>query len=100
MISVNTDKEFLITILEETISNNNAVTILKDLKNAVSIKPDKKIIIDLAKVKYLDSAGIAMLVNFVQFMEGSQKKMSLINLTSKVKDTIKVLNLNKFFNLE
>jgi anti-anti-sigma factor len=99
MISVNTDKEFVITILDETISINNADSLRNDLKKAVAGNTDKDIVVDMSHVNFIDSSGIAMFVNFVHSMSGPRKKMSMINVTPLIKNTIKVLNLTKFLNV-
>jgi anti-anti-sigma factor len=100
MISVKTDKEFVISILDEIINNDNADRILKDLRKAAAANPAKNIIVDLAKVKLLESSGIAILVSFEQFTAGSKRKITLKNIAPTIRNTIDVLNLSKFFNLE
>jgi anti-anti-sigma factor len=100
MFSVNTDKGFVITILDEVLNINNTESLRNDLKKAIAANPNMDVVIDLAHVKLLDSSGIAMFVNFVQSLSGSQKKLSLINVAPAVKNTIKVLNLSKYLNVK
>jgi anti-anti-sigma factor len=100
MISVNTDKKFVITIMDESISIINADSIRNDLKKATIANSDIDIVIDLAHVNFLDSSAIAMFVNFVQTLAGSRRKMSLVNVAPSIKNTIKVLNLTKFLNIQ
>jgi anti-anti-sigma factor len=100
MITINVDKEVSISVLVESLNINNSENILQDLKKAVQSHPEKNIIIDFKQVHFIDSSAIAMLVNFVQHLAGSRKKMSLINASEHVKSTIKVLNLSTFLNVK
>jgi anti-anti-sigma factor len=100
MISVNTGKRLVITILDETISINNAENIRVDLKKALTENSNQEIFIDLVNVNFLDSSGIAMFVNFVHSLAGARKKMTLINAAPLIRNTIKVLNLTKFLNVQ
>jgi anti-anti-sigma factor len=100
MISVNTDKEFAITIMDESISINNADSVRNDLKKAVTANITMDIVIDLVHVNFLDSSAIAMFVNFIQSQVGSRRKISLINVAPSIKNTIKMLNLTKFLNIK
>lgn len=100
MISVNTDtNELVISILEEKININNADTLLKELKKATAGNSFQDIVIDLAKVSFLDSSAIAMLVSYVQSLSKTRKKLSVINTAPSIKASIKVLNLSKFLNI-
>ena len=98
MISVNTDNGFVVSILDETVSINNADSVRNDLKKAIASNPGQDIIIDMSRVNFIDSSGIAMFVNFVHSLTGPRRKMSMINLAPLIKNTIKQLNLTKFLN--
>jgi anti-anti-sigma factor len=99
MFSVNTNNGFVITILDEALNINNTDSLRNDLKKAIAANSGKDVVIDLVHVKLLDSSGIALFVNFVQSLAGSGRKMSLINVTPSVKNTIKVLNLSDYLNV-
>ncbi len=99
MISVNTENGFVITIMDETVSINNADILRNDLKKAITANPDKDILIDMSHVNFIDSSGIAMFVNFVHSLTGPRRKMSLVNMSPIIKNTIKKLNLAKFLNI-
>ncbi len=100
MITVTVDKDISIEVLVESININNSDAILQDLKKAAQGHSDKNIIIDFKQVHFVDSSAIAMLVNFVQYLAGLRRKMSLINASGHVKNTIKVLNLATFLNVK
>jgi anti-anti-sigma factor len=100
MITVNVEKDISITVLAESMNINNSDNILQDFKKAAHSHPEKNIIVDFKQVHFVDSSAIAMLVNFVQHLAGSRRKMSLINASEHVKSTIKVLNLSTFLNVK
>jgi anti-anti-sigma factor len=99
MITSNVEKEINISVLIESLNINNAESILLDLKKAVQSHTDKNVTVDLKQVHFVDSSAIAMLVNFVQHLSASRRKMSLINVSEHVMSTIKVLNLTTFLNV-
>lgn len=96
----NNDNILLITIASESMNINNSDMILKELKNAALNDSETDIEIDFKQVRFIDSSAIAMLVNFVQSLARSKRKMSIINVTEQIKNTIKVLNLTKFLNIK
>jgi len=99
MVSVNSENGFVISIIDETVSINNADSLRNDLKKAVAANTDQDIVIDMSHVNFIDSSGIAMFVNFVHSMTGPRRKMSMMNLSPLIKNTIKQLNLTKFLNV-
>ena len=99
MISVKNDKGLVISILDKMISINTADKIRDEIKKAITANPANEIKIDLEKVEFLDSSAIAMLVKLMQSLSGMHKKMSVINVNPIIKNTIKVLNLTKFLNI-
>jgi anti-anti-sigma factor len=100
MISIKTNNRLVITILDNTITIDNADNIRADLKKTVAENSNQDIFIDLVNVNFLDSSGIAMFVNFVHSLTGARRKMSLINAAPLIRNTIKVLNLTKFLNVQ
>jgi anti-anti-sigma factor len=100
MFSVNTDKGFVITILDEVINIDNTESLRNDLKKTIAANSGKDVVIDLAHVRLLDSSGIAMFVSFVQSLSCSKKKLSLINVATAVKNTIEILNLSNYLNVK
>ena len=101
MLTVNNDGKMLkITLTAESMNINNSDMILKELKEAALKDSEVDIQLDFKQVRFIDSSAIAMLVNFVQSLARSRRKMSIVNVTDQIKNTIKVLNLTKFLNLQ
>ncbi len=60
-------------------------------------KGQKKIVLDLQKVSYLDSSGIGQLVNGYKAIKKHGGQIKTIRLTPRVKEIIRVTNLSAVF---
>lgn len=71
---------------------------LKD--RIVSILEDeyRKIILDLAEVKYMDSSGIGELVNCHTTVKKRGGEMKLLNLTKKIREILTITKLLMVFD--
>ena len=70
-------------------------THLMDLFNNNS----KVIIVDLSKVSYMDSFGIATLVEGLQWSHNNNTKFRLTSMTPAVKDVFNIANLQTVFEI-
>ena len=68
--------------------------ILKDLQGASVLK------VDLSKVDYLDSSGIAVLIQGFKQAQRSNVEFRLLNPSSQVKAVIDLAQLNQLFTIE
>jgi len=59
----------------------------------------KAIIVDLSEVPYIDSSGIATLVEGLQWSHTSSKKFRLVGLTPTVKDIFEIARLLQVFEV-
>lgn len=59
----------------------------------------KAIIVDLSEVPYIDSSGIATLVEGLQWSHSSQNKFRLVGLTPTVKDIFEIARLLQVFEV-
>lgn len=59
----------------------------------------KAIIVDLSEVPYIDSSGIATLVEGLQWSHSSEKKFRLVGLTPTVKDIFEIARLLQVFEV-
>lgn len=60
----------------------------------------KSVSVDLAKVSYIDSSGIASLVEGMQTGKKTNKPFALINVSNEVMKVIKLAHLDKIFKIE
>jgi anti-sigma B factor antagonist len=100
-----------LTIAEE---QRDGVTILKltgrlvlgdesnDLRNTIKRlveAGDKKIVVDLGEVPYIDSAGLGTLVSAFASVSNAGGSMKLANLTKKIHDTLYITKLVTVFDV-
>ena len=62
-------------------------------------KQTKKILIDLAKVSYIDSSGLATFVELFQKLKRSGGKLILFNLNPTVRSVFEIAKLDSIFHL-
>ena len=68
---------------------------LKELMDKVKI-----VEVQLSKVKYIDSSGIAALVEGMQIAKSSSKEFYLTDVSNEVMKVIKLAHLDKFFQIK
>jgi len=100
MLEIKKRKDEAITILEiegevDLYSSPNLRTELLDL---TKIKT-KAVLVDLANVKYMDSSGVATLVEALQQVGKYGGKLKLTNLKEAVKDVFELSRLDKVFDI-
>jgi len=99
--------------LELEILNTNAASILKikgdvDLYSSPQVRKEvitlitkinKNLLVDLAEVTYMDSSGVATLVEALQLTKKRGGKLKLFSLGSTVKDVFELSRLDKVFDI-
>ena len=73
---------------------------LRDAVKDVQAKGQKKILLNLADVNYIDSAGIGDLVSAFTSVKNSGGSLKLLQLTKKVKDVLQITKLYTVFDVE
>lgn len=69
--------------------------------DALLSRPEvRDITVDFAKVDYLDSSALGMLLLLREKAEASGKKVKLANLTGSVKQVLEIANFGKLFTIE
>ncbi len=59
----------------------------------------KKIIVNLTKVDYVDSSGLATLVEVLKNLRSKGGKLKLTNLSAKVRGLFEITKLDKLFDI-
>jgi len=67
---------------------------LQTVKKWLGLQKDKNIILDFTNISYIDSAGVAMLVELKRYVHFELKK----NLNFKISD--QVMQMVKFYDLD
>ena len=62
-------------------------------------KKNKNLLVDLAEVTYMDSSGVATLVEALQLTKKSGGKLKLFSLGTTVKDVFELSRLDKVFDI-
>ena len=68
-----------------------------DLKKAFEKQATKKIVVDLEKVNYIDSSGLATLVEMLKKTKSQGGALGLAGMTDKVKSLFEITKLDKLF---
>ena len=70
-----------------------------DLKKSFEKMPSLKVIIDLEKVGYVDSSGLATLVEILKKSKSQGGQLALAGLSDKVKSLFEITKLDKLFSI-
>ena len=72
---------------------------LRDAVQDVLAKGDKKILLNLGNVDYIDSSGIGELVSAFTSVKNAGGELKLLQLTKKVKDLLQITKLYTVFDV-
>lgn len=97
--------------IEQKINGDNGILVLGneiDLDQSPVVRENikelfekcKSVSVDLEKVNYIDSSGIASLVEGMQTGKKINKPFALINVSNEVMKVIKLAHLDKIFKIE
>jgi anti-sigma B factor antagonist len=78
---------------------DGALTLREAVKDTMA-KGQKKILVNLADVNYIDSAGIGELVTAFTSVKNAGGSLKLLQLTKKVKDVLQITKLYTVFDVE
>jgi len=73
--------------------------VLRDTVKDLSSQGDKKILLNLGDVTYIDSSGIGELVSAYTSVRNAGGELKLLNLTKKVHDLLQITKLYTVFDI-
>ncbi len=73
---------------------------LRDLVRQTVAKGNKKILLNLGDVTYIDSSGIGELVSAFTSVRNAGGELKLLNLTKKVHDLLQITKLYTVFDVK
>ena len=76
-----------------------ATTTLREMLQNLLSQGQKKILLNLAEVSYIDSSGLGALVSGYTTLAGQQGHLKLLNLTKKVQDLLQITKLLTVFEV-
>ena len=74
--------------------------VLRDTIRDLLSKGDKKILLNLGDVSYIDSSGIGELVSAYTTVKNQGGELKLLNLTKKVHDLLQITQLYTVFDIK
>ena len=77
---------------------NTSPDVKRSFDRAISAKKNK-VVINLKDVGYVDSSGLATLVEILKNLRGYGGKLKLTNLSGKVKGLFEITKLDKLFEI-
>lgn len=96
---VDENKNGVVTIsLDGDIDMSSSPEVRDALTAQFDTKP-KAIIVNMSKVPYIDSSGIATLVEGLQWSHSNGKKFRLVGLNSSVRDIFEIARLLQVFEV-
>jgi anti-sigma B factor antagonist len=84
--------------LEGEIDLHNSAKVAAALKGAIKEQP-KKLVVDLSQVSYIDSSGLAVLLEGMQNVEFYGGKLYLIGLQESLRTIFETSRLNQAFRI-
>ena len=72
--------------------------LLKDKINSVLHQGHKHLLLNLAKVPYVDSAGLGQMVSTLHTVNRQGGKLKLLNLTQRIEDLLSITKLLTVFD--
>jgi anti-sigma B factor antagonist len=97
-VKIETKNGLTVCHVEGEIDINSYPGIKKSFDKVLSSKTPK-IIVNLSKVTYVDSSGLATLVEILKNMRSYGGRLRLTNLSSKVKSLFEITKLEKLFEI-
>ncbi len=70
-----------------------------ELRKVFERETSKKIVVDLEKVSYVDSSGLATLVEMLKRTKSQGGSLGLAGMSDKVKSLFEITKLDKLFSL-
>ncbi len=75
-------------------------TVLRDVVRELISKGQKRILLNLGQVSYIDSSGIGELVSAFTTVRNASGELKLLNLTKKVHDLLQITKLYTVFDIK
>ena len=88
----------VVTVTGDITLNKGGDVILKDKINSLLQQGQKKILLDLGRVAYVDSAGLGQLVQVKVTASRNTAELKLLNITKRLKDLLVVTRLSTVFD--
>jgi len=87
-----------VVILEGEINVNNSMSVRAFLKKLMD-QGERKFSVDLQKVSFIDSSGLAVLIEAVQNLEGVKGQLRLCHVNANIQGIFQITKIHKLINI-
>jgi anti-sigma B factor antagonist len=100
-VKLNTRQVNDVTVVDVSgrITLGEGASALRDLLRDLNAKGDKKILLNLGEVSYIDSSGIGELVSAFTSVSNAGGTLKLLSLTKRVQDLLQITKLYTVFDV-
>jgi anti-sigma B factor antagonist len=91
--------EAVVLMVDGEINFNTSPDFRKAFLKVIEAK-SQKVVVNLSSVAYVDSSGLATLVEAHQKVKSAGGKLKLTNLSAKVKSLFEITKLEKLFDIQ
>jgi anti-sigma B factor antagonist len=88
----------MICFVEGEININNSPELRKAFDGLIT-KGEKKVIVDFSAVSYIDSSGLATLIEMFQRLKQKGGKLRFTNMDQKIRNVFEITKLHKLFEI-
>src|SRR5437764_1135297 len=85
--------------LEGEIDLHVSPEVAASLRTIIAKKP-KHLVVDLSRVSYMDSSGLAVLINAMQDVKAYGGKLTLAGINNNVRSIFEIARLDQFFLID
>jgi anti-sigma B factor antagonist len=86
--------------LKGRITLGEASVVVRDVVNDLMDKGNKKILLNLGEIDYIDSSGIGVLVSSFTTVRGKGGELKLVNLSKRIRDLLQITKLYNIFDVK
>ena len=86
--------------LSGRITLGEASVVVRDVIHDLMGKGNKKILLNLVEVNYIDSSGIGVLVSSFSTVRSQGGELKLVNLSKRIRDLLQITKLYSLFDVK
>ncbi len=98
-VSLDIMEEVPVLVIEGDMTSESDSDVMKAYNEIKKEHAPKNIIINFEKTKYINSAGIASLINIIQDLQESGGKISFVGLTNHFRKVMDIVGISDFVEI-
>ena len=98
-VSTRQSTDATVVVIDGNIDLYNSPEVRRTLLGALQAKGTKRVLVNLQKVKYIDSSGVASLVEGLKASRTASVRLSLIGLSPAAREVLELSRLAKLFEV-